>query len=316
MKNNDIRIAVASRSFSRNPVLREELFLKYQNITFNDLGRKLEGDSLIDFLSGHDKAIIALEKIEDNILAQLPRLKVISKYGVGLDMIDLNSMCKYGVRLGWTAGVNRRSVSELVICYAIALLRHVPSAYREVLLGGWNQHEGRCLSGRTVGIIGCGSIGKDLTLLLKAFGCQVLAYDICNYSNFYTTHKVKPMSLEMLLEQSDIVTIHTPLDESTRGLLNAEKLGLLKPTAVLINIARGEIVDEQVVKEMLIANKLAGAAFDVFSVEPPQDSELLDLPNFLVTPHIGGSTNEAIKKMGLAAISGLDDNFIPNCNTC
>ncbi|MEO5373692.1 MAG: phosphoglycerate dehydrogenase [Alphaproteobacteria bacterium] len=305
------RVAVASRSFSRHPVLRAELLARYPGTTFNDAGRSLAGDELAAFLDGHDKAITALERIDEALLGRLPTLKVIGKYGVGLDMIDMEAMVRHGVRLGWTGGVNRRSVSELVISTAIALLRHVPAGNREVLAGTWRQHLGRQLTAKTVGIIGCGHIGKDLAPLLNAFDCRVLAHDILDFPDFYARHRVEPVTLEALLAQSDVVTLHLPLDPSTMGILSAERLALMKPSAILINAARGGLVDEAAMKSMLMDGRLAGAAFDVFAVEPPEDRELLALPNVLATPHIGGSAEEAVLAMGRAAIEGLDRNELP-----
>lgn len=310
MNTND-KVAVCSRSFSRHPVLRAELQARYANVTFNDAGGSLAGNDLVAFLRNHDKAITALERIDDAILAQLPQLKVIGKYGVGLDMIDMEAMRRYGKRLGWTGGVNRRSVSEMVISFAVAMLRHFPAAQREVLAGTWRQHIGGMLSGRTVGIIGCGFIGKDLVELLQPWGCTLLAHDILDFPDFYTRFKVEPVALDELLKRSDVVTLHTPLDDSTRNMLNVDRLELMKPTAILINAARGGLVDEEILKTMLIEKRLAAAAFDVFAMEPPRDTELLNLPNFLVTPHIGGSAEEAIIAMGRAAINGLDVNSIP-----
>jgi len=307
-----LRVAVCSRSFSRNPILRAELLARYQKVTFNDEGLQLKGHSLIEFCKGHDKAVTALEKVDEDILAHLPQLKVISKYGVGLDMIDMAAMRKYGKSLGWTGGVNRRSVSELVISFAITLLRHVPAAHREVLNGTWRQHIGGYLSGRTVGIIGCGHIGKDLVPLLEAFGCTILVNDIVEYTEFYSSHNIESISVEEVLSRSDIVTLHVPLDDSTRSMINEQRLSLMKPTAILINTARGGLIDEVALKNMLKDKRLAAAALDVFLEEPPQDEELLQLPNFLVTPHIGGSADEAILAMGRAAINGLDDNEIPD----
>ena len=307
MSKNPKPIAVTSRSFSRHPVLRAELQALYENVTFNDLGLKLEGPALIDFLRGHEKAITALEVLDGVVFDALPELKVIGKYGVGLDMLDLTAMSARGVKLGWTGGVNKRSVSELVISYAIALLRHVPAANREVRDGAWRQHIGGYLSDLTVGIIGCGHVGKDLAPLLGAFGCTVLAHDILDFADFYAANGVTSLGLEDLLRQSDIITVHLPLDDSTRGILNAERLSLIKPGAILINAARGGLVDEEKLKQMLINGNLAGAAFDVFASEPPADTELLNLPNFLATPHIGGSAEEAILAMGRAAIAGLDN---------
>lgn len=308
------KIAVASRSFSRHPILREELLSRYPDVTFNESGRSLAGDELVAFLDGHDKAITALERIDDALLSRLPRLKVIGKYGVGLDMIDMAAMVRHGIRLGWTGGVNRRSVSELVISAAIALLRHVPQGNREVLAGGWRQLMGRQLTDKTVGIIGCGHIGKDLTPLLKAFGCRVLAHDILDFPEFYARWGVEPMGLEALLAEADMVTLHLPMDDSTHNILTAARLAVMKPSAILINMARGGLVDEAALKAMLMDGRLAGAAFDVFAGEPPTDMELLSLPNMLATPHIGGSAEEAVLAMGRAAINGLDVNDIPDPN--
>lgn len=301
-----IRVAVTSRSFSRHPVLRAELLAKYPQATLNDKGLSLAGEALVAFLKGHERAITALEKLDDAVFVALPELKVISKYGVGFDMIDLNAMTRRGVKLGWTGGVNRRSVSELVIAFAIMMLRHLPVANMEVRSGAWRLHVGRQLSDCTVGIVGCGHVGKDLAVLLRAFGCRVLAHDIRDFPDFYSRHGVRAKPLDDLLRESDIVTLHLPLDDSTRGMLSAARLGLMRPGTILINTARGEIVDENALKEMLKGGRLAGAAFDVFAFEPPQDAELLKLPNFFATPHIGGSAEESILAMGRAAIAGLE----------
>ena len=311
MKNRN-SVAVASRSFSRHPVLREEISKIYRNVTFNESGKSLAGQELIDFFRGHEKIITALEKLDRKFFESLSGLKVVSKYGVGLDMIDLEAMEEYGIRIGWTGGVNRRSVSEMVISAAIALLHRVPQANLEVRSGGWRQLMGNQLTGKTIGIIGCGHIGKDLAILLKAFQCSVLAYDIEDFPEFYREHDIIPLGIEELLSISDIVTLHLPLDESTFNILNRNRLNLIKPGAFLINMARGGLFKEEAVKEMLMDGRLSGAAIDVFSEEPPADMELLNLPNVLATPHIGGSTEESVLAMGRAAISGLESAVLPS----
>lgn len=311
---NNTPIAVTSRSFSQHPVLRAELLERYSNVRFNDEGLALKGESLIEFARGRRKLIVALERIDETILAALPELEVLSKYGVGTDMLDKQAMIRHGIRLGWTGGVNKRSVTELAIMFMIALLRQVPLASREVREGIWKNRKGKQITGRTVGIIGCGNIGKDLTPILRAFGCKVLAHDILDFPEFYAVHQVEPVELEELLRRSDIVTLHVPLDGSTRNMLSAERLALMKPEAILINTARGGLVDEAALKRMLMEGRLAGAGFDVFAAEPPEDLELLRLPNFLATPHIGGSSEEAILAMGRAAIKGLDENQIPTAD--
>ena len=163
-----MKIAVTSRSFSRHPVLRRELLARHPNVTFNDAGIALADESLIAFLRGHERAITALERLDERLFDAVPELKVVSKYGVGFDMIDVEAMARYGVKLGWTGGVNRRSVAELVIAFSIMLLRRLPTANAEVRDGVWRQHVGRQLSDRTVGIVGCGHVGKELAVLLRA----------------------------------------------------------------------------------------------------------------------------------------------------
>jgi phosphoglycerate dehydrogenase-like enzyme len=301
-------IAVCSRSFSRNPILRAELEAQYRNVKFNDEGLELKGNSLVAFLKGHEKAITALEKLDDFVLSQLPDLKVIGKYGVGLDMIDMDAMRKYKIRLGWEGGVNRRGVAELVLAFILSMLREIPAANREVMKGTWRQHTGIQLTGKTVGIIGCGHVGKEMVKLLEPFNCTILVNDIQTYSDFYAANNIKATQLDELLMQSDVVTLHTPLDDSTRNLINESNICLMKRSAILINAARGGIVEESALKKALMTNSIAGAAFDVFTQEPPTDLELLNLPNFLATPHIGGSSKEAILAMGRSAIKGLSEN--------
>lgn len=301
-----MRVAVASRSFSRHPELRRELLEKYEFVTFNETGRALAGDELAEFLKGHDRAVTALEVIGEELLAKLPELKVISKYGVGLDMIDLQAMDRHGVQLGWTGGVNKRSVAELVISAAISLLHRTEESHAEVRSGKWRQLQGRQLSEKTFGIVGCGHIGKELASLLRVFGCRILANDIRSFPDFYARNDITPVSLEDLLAESDVVTIHLPLDRSTRGLFDARRLKMMRRGACLINMARGGIVDENTLKHLLQEGYLAGAALDVYAEEPPRDIELLNLPTLIATGHIGGSTEEAVLAMGRAAISGLE----------
>ena len=300
-------VAVASRSFSMHPILRNEVLKRYPDAKFNNKGLSLSGDSLVEFLSGHEKAITALEVIDDSILSKLPDLKVIGKYGVGLDMIDLHAMKGRGVKLGWTGGVNKRSVSELVISFSVYLLHRVAFANAEVRNGEWYQVKGRQLSGCTFGIVGCGNIGKDLVKLLKPFGCNILAHDIIDFKEFYRENDVTPVGLDELLQRSDVVTLHLPKNDSTNNILNKDRLQMLKKDAILINLARGGLLDEEALKKILLKNKIAGVALDVFAIEPPTDTDFALMDNVLITPHIGGSTDEAILAMGMAAIEGLDN---------
>ena len=306
-----MKIAVVSRSFARNAALRAELSAKYPDVTFTESAEVLDGADLVARLRGHDCAIVGLERIDDRILSQVPELKIISKYGVGLDAIDVTAIARRGIKLAWTGGVNRRSVSELTLAFAIALVHRVPETGVALRNGEWLKLVGQQLTGRTFGIIGCGFVGQDLVRLLAPFNCRVLAHDIRDYPDFYRENQVTPVGLYQLLAESDIVSLHVPLDRSTKGMIGPAQLSRMRAGTFLINAARGGLVDEEALAEALEGGHLAGAACDVFQMEPDANPRLLALPTFLATPHIGGSTAEAQLAMGRAAIDGLENARIP-----
>lgn len=309
--NNIDRVAVCSRSFSQNLKLRSELQELYQNVRFNESGTSLQGPELIKFISDHDKVIVGLEQIDDGILSQLPELRVISKYGVGLDKLDLTAMRRHKVKLGWFGGVNSQSVAELALGAIIGALRNLSISNFQLRNGIWEPRVGNDLFGKAVGIIGCGNVGKTLVKLLQPFNCTLLANDISYDLEFCSKYGVVPADLDQVLRQSDIVSLHLPLTEKTKNILNAERLKKMKKDSILVNTARGGLVDEKELKEMLVNQEIRGAAFDVFEIEPPQDYRIFSLPNFSASPHLGGSSEEAILAMGRAAINGLKINAIP-----
>jgi D-3-phosphoglycerate dehydrogenase len=306
------RVAVAARSFVRNAALRDELLARYPEAVFADASVRLDGDELIAFLRGHRRAIVGLERVDDRVLSALPELTVISKYGVGLDGIDVAALARRGIKLGWSGGVNRRSVAELTLAFALALVHRVPETSGALRQGHWEKLVGQHLSGRTVGIIGCGFVGKELVMLLAPFGCRVLAHDIRDYAEFYRAHGVTPLARAELLSQSEIVTLHVPLDRTTAGMIDGQALSLMPKGSFLINAARGGLVDEDALADALEDGHLAGAAFDVFAMEPEANPRLLALPTFLGTPHIGGAAREAQLAMGRAAIEGLETARVPD----
>ena len=301
------RVAVASHSFPKYETLRRELLQRYPDAVFNETRQPLAGDALIAFLNGFEKAITGLEVLDASVFDAVPELKIVSKYGVGLDMIDLAAARARGVSIRWTPGVNRQAVAELAIAFMIALARNLLPAARDLRDGKWPQGSGRQLSSAVVGIVGCGHVGKSVARLCRAFGARVVAYDIRRYDDFYRDAGITPMSFEELLGGSDFVTLHLPLDESTRVMFGAPQFAGMKPTSFLVNTSRGGIVDETALARALVDRTIAGAASDVFGVEPPADRDLLKLPNFVGTPHIGGSSIEAALAMGRAAIAALDD---------
>lgn len=304
--NNHDQIAVTSRSFSKNIELRKILSDQYKHIKFNDEGLKLENESLVDFLKDANKAIIGLEKFNRHILLKLPKLKVISRFGVGLDNIDQDALKQYNVRLSCVPGVNRLAVAELTFSFMLQLVRNSFNASYELRQGKWNKPIGQQLTGKIIGIVGANHIGREVIRLLTPFQCKILIYDIVDLSNYCNQHACKQVAFDDLISQSDIISLHIPANKNTANMMNAATIQKMKKTAFLINTSRGMIVDQEALKIALKTQQIAGAALDVFQHEPEQDQELLSLPNLIGTPHFAGNTVESELAMGKAAILGLE----------
>ncbi len=308
------RVAVPAISFAQVPDLIHLLKQEYPDCKINTelIPRYHSENDVIAYLRGYDAAIVSFEPITHRVLEALPELCVVSKLGVGLENIDPAAMQSHGVRLGWTPGVNKRAVAELTLCLTLAALRHVVATNVAMRTGLRPlARVGRELTGRTVGVHGCGDIGKEFIELLAPFQCQILASDIDPPFDFYERHRVQAVGESELLERSEVLSIHLSLNSKTKGLYSASVLDRLRSDCVLINTARGGIVDEVALQERLRTGRIAAAAFDVFAIEPTNQDELLRLENFIGTPHLGSGSIEARLNMGRAAIRGLKENFVP-----
>ena len=313
-------IAVASRSFSKNTNLINKLKQKYSKIILNETGKTLEGDELITFLSSADKAIIGIENISGEVLAKLPSLKVISKYGVGLNNLDMESIKAQGIRIGFTPGVNKQSVAELALTLTLMSLRKIHRNHLEILEGYWSQEKGSELHGKTVGLLGFGNIGQRFTALLRPFNCKFIFFDEKDYSSNELLSICNSIGIDQtslhqedfmnVLNQADILSLHLPLSKETENIISAKEMKHLNPSVCLINTARGGIINELDLYDFLADHPDAFAAFDVYKEEPSLGNPLFGLPNFFGTSHRSSLTHEGIDAMGLAAIEGLDNNRI------
>jgi D-3-phosphoglycerate dehydrogenase len=232
------------------------------------------------------------------------RLKVIVRAGVGLDNVDVEGFTKLGVKVLNTPEAVTRAVAELTIGLFFCLARGIVRYASELKQGRWLKSEahGIELRGKTVGVIGCGRIGREVARMAHALGMKVLVNDVIEVPrDFLESIGAKQVDLHTLLRESDIVTIHTPLDPSTKGIIGEKELRTMKRTAFLVNMARGGVVDEAALKRALKEGWIAGAALDVFETEPPKDLELLFLPNLVPTPHMGAQTHEAQRSAGIEA---------------
>jgi phosphoglycerate dehydrogenase-like enzyme len=309
-KRADVIVGVTTVAFSKNDILVNKLNgLGFRSVKTNLAGKRFERSELIAFLSNCQAAIVGLDQIDEALLERLPNLKVIAKYGVGLDNIDLIACEKHGVEVLHTQGVNKRSVSEMALGFMLSLLRNLYVTSNDLKSGSWNKNGGVQLSDKHIGIIGVGHIGKDLIKLLKPFNCNILVNDIIDLTDFADANGLTVVSKEQIYRQCDVITIHTPQTESTANLLNRNTFAQMKSNAIIINTARGGIVNLEDLKQALISHQIGGAALDVYDTEPPTDTALLNIPNLMNTPHIGGNAREAVESMGQAAIDHLTNYF-------
>lgn len=304
-----MRIAVTSPSFAKNATLCQELRSSFSDVYINTTQQELQGEKLIWFLKNAESAIIGKEKMSKYILQNCPNLRFISKYGVGMDNIDLEVCQEYQVEVGWTAGVNRKAVAEMTLSFMIGLCRNLYKTSFQLKNGTWNKNGGTQFFEKTIGILGVGNIGKELVKLLKPFNCTMLVNDIIDQHEYYEKHCLTEVSKEELFKKSDIITIHTPLTPKTKALVNIENLRRMKPSAFLINTARGEIIHFSDLKYAIEHEVIAGVALDVYDYEPFTDISFLKHPHVIATPHIGGNSVEAVLAMGRSAIQHLKNYY-------
>ncbi|MFK4789115.1 phosphoglycerate dehydrogenase [Microbacterium sp. ZW T5_56] len=259
--------------------------------------------ALLSALADADAVLIrSATQIDSEALAAAPKLKVVARAGVGLDNVDIKAATTAGVMVVNAPTSNIISAAELTIGHILSLARRVPAAHASLSAGEWKRSSftGTELFEKTLGIIGLGRIGALITARMQAFGMRVVAYDPYVTSARAQQLGVELLSLDELLEQSDFITIHMPKTPETTGMISTAQLAAMKKTAYIVNVARGGLIDEAALEVALTSGEIAGAGLDVFSSEPPKETGLLGLPNVVVTPHLGASTDEAQEKAGIS----------------
>jgi len=299
------KILVATRSFgSTSSKPWDVLNDAGCEIVKADMSQKMTEERLIELLEGVDGAIIGVVPMTAHVIEQSPTLKVVSMHGVGVDHIDLTAAAQKGVVIANCQGANDQSVADLTIGLMIAIARDIPSVDRKVRAGGWGAHAGSELWNKTLGLIGLGRIGRGVAKRALGFDMKVLAYD--PYVDEDSVEGgITMVSFEEVLQKSDYVSLHAALSEETRHMIGAPQFQAMKPTAYFINTSRGALVDEVALHTALSEKQIAGAALDVYEVEPPKDSPLLELENIVVMTHIGAHTRESIERVGVMAAENV-----------
>lgn len=300
-----MNIVATSPSFSKNIILQKEIKKYFPEAKLNLEGKRFNKEDLIEYIKDADALIVGLEPIDEEVLQQCKNLKIVSKYGVGLNNIDKQACKKRDISIGWTGGVNKLSVAEMTLGYMLMLSRNLYITSNELKNGIWNKAGGFQLSGKTVGIVGVGHIGKEVVRLLKPFGCKILVNDIIKQDEYYKENDLIEVTKEELYKNSDFITLHTPFDETTDNFITLETMKIMKSSAYFLNSARGGLINEKDLKSALQNGIISGAAIDAYLEEPPSDVEFLSLPNLICTPHIGGNAKEAVEAMGMNAIKHL-----------
>ena len=304
MNLKECRLLVTPTSYGKNDLrLKTELEAQVGEVIYNPSGKPLLSNEVAQLLPGIDGYIAGLDAIDANALKTADRLKVICRYGVGVDNVDLNIARAKGIIVTNTPGANSVSVAELALGLILALARQIPEAVDAVHQGKWPRYSGISLEGKSIGILGLGAIGKQLARRLKGFDCIILAFDPYADTGFAKENQVVLTSMEGVIEKSDFLSLHLPLLPETRGLVNETFLKRMKKGSFLINTSRGEVVDEDALLAALQSGQLKGAGLDAFVVEPPDPKNpLLNLPQVIATPHLGAQTDGATSNMGWFAM--------------
>ena len=301
---NECQILVTPTSFGRgDPRLRATLEAAVGRVIYNPTAQPLSSDVLRDLLPGCHGYIAGLDTIDQAALAAADQLRVIARYGAGVDRIDLDAARRRGIVVTSTPSANAVSVAELAIGLMLALLRSIPSAHIATQAGQWPRINGVSLEGKIVGLLGFGAIGHHVARRLQGFDCQIIAHDPIVDPAIAQALGVQLCTIDEVITQADLLSLHLPALPTTRSMVNTAFLRMMKPGAFLINTARGELIDEQALATALASGQLRGAALDVFSTEPPNPhNPLLAAPNIILTPHSGAHTDGAIHAMGWGAL--------------
>ena len=297
------KILVTARSFRQTTGPHQQALIDAGYDLLNSPhDRPLTAPELAALITDVVGAILGLDDVTAEVINQARKLKVISRYGTGVDQVDLAAATARGIVVTTTPGANSVAVAELTLALLLALARHIPRHDRTVKQGEWKRLTGTELSGLQLGLVGLGRIGREVASRASAFGMRIRYHDpVPPPQALLDSLGASSCPLDELLAGSDVVSLHLPLTEDTRQLIDRAALARMKPTAFLINTARGGLVDEQALYEALASGRLAGAAFDTFAQEPPRDNPLLQLDNFIATPHAGSATTQTTRRMGLMA---------------
>ena len=297
-----MKILVTARSFRKNPGRHRELLEQSgYEIVESPLDRPLKETEMVELIGDIDGAILGLDYVTANVIEAGQQLKVLSRYGVGFDRVDVAAATAAGIVVTNTPGTNHIAVAELTLALMLSLARRIPQHDRTVKQGSWDRVQGSELAGKTLGIVGLGLISREVIRRASAFDMTILIQSRYPDGELTDRYGVEYVPLEDLLQRSDFVSLHCTVTPERYDLIGEKELRAMKPSSYLVNTARGELVDEEALLVALQEGWIAGAAMDAFKQEPATASPLVRLDNFIATPHIGATTHESVLRMGVLA---------------
>ncbi|MBN2984645.1 MULTISPECIES: phosphoglycerate dehydrogenase [Cohnella] len=297
------KVLVTPRSFGQTSVEPFELLrTSGLEVVRNPHGRIMDREEMIASIRDADAVIVGVDPLDRGVLEKADKLKVIAKYGVGTDNIDLAYAAERGIAVATTVGANTEAVADYTFALLLAAARKLVPIDRECRERNWRKLTTVDVHGRTLGLIGLGAIGKAVVRRAKGFDMRIVAFDAVRDEAFAAEYGVVyAPDVDALLAEADFVTLHVPLTEQTRHLIGRERFERMKRTAVLVNTARGGLVDEDALLDALQSGRIWGAGIDVFEREPPENERLLRLDNIVIGSHCAASTVQAVDNMGLMA---------------
>ncbi|MCR4666989.1 MAG: phosphoglycerate dehydrogenase [Desulfovibrio sp.] len=301
-----MQILVTPRSFGKNnPELFERLAEKGLHVLRNDTGGILSEDDMIKRIRDCEGVILGVDPLNARVLANAPKLRAIAKYGVGTDNIDLAECQRRGIKVSKTIGANSNAVADYAFTLMLCVARKALLIDSRCRKKDWGKISSIDLYGKTLGIVGLGNVGRCVAARAKGFSMRILAYDVFRDEEWARDHGVTYTDLDTLCAESDILSLHAALTPENHHMINATRLASLKKDAILINTARGDLVDEEALLSALKEQKIYGAGLDVFSSEPPSNPDWYSLDNLVMGSHCSSSTCGATATMGHMAVDNL-----------
>ena len=301
-----MKILTTPRSYGKtDPVVFDMLAEAGLEVVRNTSGKIFTKEEMIRAIADCDGVIVGVDPMDADVIAAAPKLKAIAKYGVGVDNIDLDAAKARGIKVSITTGANSEAVADYAFTLLMALARKLTLIDSECRKGNWQKITTRDVSHGVIGIAGMGAIGKLVAKRARAFDMEVLGYDVYWDDAWAEANGVRRATLEEIYEKADFISLHVPLLPSTRNMIGAEQLKAMKPGVILINTARGGLIDENALLDALEKGEIGGAGVDAFAEEPPTDERWFKLDNVILGSHCAASTTGAALNMGRIATANV-----------